>query len=339
MPDSTSPAAPGAVLITGGAGFIGSQLAQRYADSRPVVLFDLDFDAAKPIGYTDVLDHEQVSVVTGDVRDADAFTTAMKGVSVVIHAAAIVGVHNVRMSARKTIETNLLGTVNLLHACVDSPDLERLVYFSTSEVFGGSSFRVAESRNTSIGSVDEARWSYSIAKLAGEHLVAAYHRELDMPAVTVRPFNVFGPRRTGDHAMLRFIDAALRDDPLVVHGDGTQLRAWCYIDDFIDGVVAAATEPEAIGNHFNLGNSRNTLTIYELAKRVIAITGSRSSIVFDDVDHPDIDIRVPSTKKAEEVLGFSPSVEIDEGIRRTAEWYEANPSARDVLRHSGSSTP
>jgi nucleoside-diphosphate-sugar epimerase len=196
----------------------------------------------------------------------------------------------------------------------------RVVYFSTSEVFGMNSFRVQECMSASIGPVQETRWSYSISKLAGEHLLQCYHREVGIPTVTIRPFNVFGPGRIGDHAILQFVVRALRNEDIVIHGTGDQIRSWCYIDDFVDGVLAALVRPAAAGEDFNLGNPRNTLTIYELAKRVVSLTGSSSKIRFVQTEYADIDIRVPYMEKARQLLGFEPRVDLDEGIDRTAAW-------------------
>ncbi len=206
-------------------------------------------------------------------------------------------------------------------------DIHRFVYFSTSEVMGMNAFRAHEESNATIGPVSEARWTYSIAKLAGEHLVYCYHREMGLPTVTVRPFNVFGPLRLGDHAMLRFILAAMRGEPLEVHGDGNQIRSWCFIDDFIDALIRTIALPDAVGETFNIGNSRNTLTIYDLARRVIETLDSDSRVNFVDIDFSDIDVRVPRVRKAGELLGFQPRVELQEAIERTAAWY------REHLEH------
>src|SRR5262249_48569238 len=154
---------------------------------------------------------------------------------------------------RETLETNFMGALQILKALEKSPRLERFIYFSTSEVFGVNSFRAHEETPTAIGPAAEARWSYAIAKLAGEHLVKAYHRQVGMPVVTVRPFNVFGPRRLGAHAVLGFILSSLRGHPIEIHGDGSQIRSWCYIEDFCDAMVEMIARPRAIGEDFNIG--------------------------------------------------------------------------------------
>ncbi|MBT8248944.1 MAG: NAD-dependent epimerase/dehydratase family protein [Acidimicrobiia bacterium] len=314
------------ILITGGAGFIATSIGERLVEDNELTLFDLSFGADQPINYSALTSHPSVTTLEGDIRDQDRISEAVQDVDVIIHAAAVVGVNRVLQAARSTIETNLLGTVNLIRAAhTHCPELERLIYFSTSEVFGGSSFRVDEANVASIGSVDEARWSYSISKLAGEHLAFAYYREFGMPVTIVRPFNVFGPGRTGDHAVLRFISAALKGSDLVVYGDGAQVRSWCYIDDFVDAIMAMLDTDEAVGSDFNIGNSRNTLTIYELAKRVLQLTESDSQIVFEHIEHSDIDLRVPSTRKAGAILGYEPRIEIEEALRHTIDWYREHP--------------
>ena len=309
------------VLITGGAGFIGSALAERLVERNQVVLFDRTFEAqSAPL--SSAWGHSNLETIAGDILDPTAVEVAVDGVDVVIHLAAIVGVKSVLSRGRETIEVNFIGTSNVLKAVAERRDLHRFVYFSTSEVFGMNSFRADEDTPTSIGSVSEARWTYSIAKLAGEHLVHTYHRETDLPTVIVRPFNVFGPLRLGDHAVLRFILSAFRGEDLEVHGDGTQIRSWCFIDDFVDALLRVIVLPQAAGEAFNIGNPRNTLTIYELAKRVINLLGSSSCVRFEAIDFSDIDVRVPRLRKAEALLGFRPRIELDEAIRRTAHWYQ-----------------
>jgi nucleoside-diphosphate-sugar epimerase len=316
------------VLITGGAGFIGAALAERLVERNEVVLFDRTFEGqSAPL--CSAWGHPNLEAVTGDILDPAAVAAAVEEADVVVHLAAIVGVKNVLARGRETIEVNFLGTSNLLRAVERRRDLHRFVYFSTSEVFGMNSFRATEETPASIGSVDEARWTYSIAKLAGEHLVHTYHRELDLPTVIVRPFNVFGPLRLGDHALLRFIVSALRNYDIEVHGDGTQIRSWCYIEDFLDALVRVLVLPQATGEAFNIGNPRNTLTIYELAKRVIELLGSSSRVRFAAIDFSDIDVRVPRLRKAEELLGFRPRFEIDEAILQTARWYKDHIEAVD----------
>jgi len=243
---------------------------------------------------------------------------------VIVHAAAILGVSKVCSSGRETLETNYVGTSRVLRAIDGHPNIRRFVYFSTSEVFGINSYNVDESSRPTVGPIAESRWSYAMAKLAGEHLVASYFRETRLPITIVRPFNVFGPRRTGDYALRRFIASALRNDPVEVHGDGTQIRSWCYIEDFVSALLQMIERREAVGQDFNIGNPNNTLTVRELAQKVIELTNSASPIHLREAPFPDISIRVPSLEKAKRLLGYGPQYDLNTGLRYTIEWHRHN---------------
>lgn len=308
------------ILLTGGAGFIASHLADALVENNELVLFDNGFEG-RPITYSGLLSHKNVRAVTGDILDAQHVRRVAEGCDTIVHMAAVVGVKKVHEHPKLTLETNFLGTRNVLEAVSKPERLYRLLYFSTSEVFGGMSFRVEEHQPASVGRVNDARWSYSASKLAGEHLTFAYHREDKLPAVIIRPFNVFGPRRTGDHAVLQFAVRALRGQPIEIHGDGSQIRSWCYIDDFTDALVRCLERDEAVGNDFNLGNPRNTCTILDLAQRVISTVGSRSELHFSKPEFTDIDLRIPRLTKARTLLGFEPGWDLVRSLEETCRWY------------------
>lgn len=308
------------ILITGGAGFIGSSLAERLVNGNQLILLDLTFHQ-KPIEFTQLLGHPNVRTVEGSILDGTDLRSLCQQADVVVHTAAVVGVNRVCNAGRETLETNYVGTSRLLQALDGSTKLQRLLYFSTSEVFGVNSFRVDENSPPSVGPIAEARWSYSIAKLAGEHLVKAYFRETQMPITIVRPFNIFGPKRTGDHAMMRFILNALSGKPLQVHGDGSQIRSWCYIDDFCSALLLMLERSEAVGEDFNIGNPSNTVTIYDLARMVVDLCGTNAPIEFVEHPFPDISIRVPSLTKAQSLLGYRPRYYLDSAVSQTVDWY------------------
>ncbi len=313
------------ILITGGAGFIGTSLAERLCAKNRLILLDCRFEGM-PFQFSTEKKHPNIETVTGDVLDAGLVARQVARADAVIHLAAIVGVNRVRQNARATINVNFLGTSNALRSTEHHGHVQRFIFFSTSEIFGTNSFRAEEGMNASIGPVSEARWSYSIAKLAGEHLVKSYNREMGLPTVIIRPFNIFGPKRTGDHAMLRFILSALDEADLEVHGDGSQVRSWCYIEDLCDGVLRALDHPEAVGEDFNIGSARNTLTIYALAKRIIELSESKSKIRFTHPGFTDIDIRVPCLQKAHRLLGYEPRYELDDALLLTIDWYRKHLS-------------
>ena len=308
------------ILITGGAGFIGASLAERLADDNQLILLDLAF-RQKPVEFTRLLGHPNVRTVQGSLLDGMDLRGLCQEPDIVVHTAALVGVNKVCNAGRETLETNYVGTSRLLQALEGNKKLRRFLYFSTSEVFGVNSFRVDENSPPSVGPIAEARWSYAIAKLAGEHLVKAYFRETGMPITIVRPFNIFGPKRTGEHALLRFILNALSGKPLQVHGDGSQIRSWCYIGDFCSALLLMLEQSASVGEDFNIGNPSNTLTIYELARKVVDLCGSDAPIHFIEHPFPDISIRVPSLTKSQSLLGYKPRYDLDSALSLTVEWY------------------
>lgn len=308
------------ILITGGAGFIGSSLAQALVkQGARVVLFDnLHRNAVQR---TDLLSHPSIELVKGDVLDRNALAKAMDGVHVVIHMASIAGVDTVMRIPVRTMEVSLLGTYNVLDIARTQDQIERIIDFSTSEVFGRYAFRVTEGDATELGAVGEARWTYAVSKLATEHLAHCYHKEHDLPTVAIRPFNIYGPNQVGEGAVHHFIVKALRGEPLTIHNDGSQIRSWCYIDDIVEGIVLAMGEQSAIGQSFNIGNPRSTVTIHQLAREIVRLSGSSSEIQFVPWNFPDVEIRIPSIDKARELLGFEPEVDLEEGLLRTIAWY------------------
>jgi UDP-glucose 4-epimerase len=307
------------IFITGGAGFIGTTIARLLVDDNEIVAFDnLHRDA---LTGTDLAEHPNLTFLQGDLLDARAVTRAAEGATHIIHCGAIAGVDTVRESPVRTMRVNLIGTYNVLEAAIATQGLERLVEFSTSEVFGTYAFRVAETSVTTTGSVGEARWTYAVSKLAGEHMAHAYHDELGLPSVSVRPFNVFGPRQIGGGAIRAFIEAALAGRDLTVHGDGSQIRAWCYVDDLVDAILLCLEHPRAVGESFNIGNPRSAVTIYDLATRIKRLAGAPGDIVFQEMTYEDVELRIPNVDKARELLGFEAHVELDDGLERTIAWY------------------
>src|SRR5262245_1035594 len=313
------------IFITGGAGFIGSTLIGRLVDQNNIVVFDnLSRNALKAKSFRE---HPNLKVIQGDILDLEVLRDAMKGADIVVHCAAIAGIDTVIKSAVKTMRVNMVGSANVLEAAAALPRCERVVCFSTSEVFGTEAFRSREGDPTVMGAVGEARWTYAVSKLAEEHLAIAYFKEKGLPTTVLRPFNVYGPGQVGEGALRDFVRRAIKDEPLEVHGDGTQIRAWCYVDDMVDGVVLAAEHPAAVGESFNIGNERAIITIYGLASTVVRVLNSKSPIQFTRKDYVDVELRVPSVKKARKLLGFEAAVDLETGIRRTAAWLREPDTA------------
>lgn len=307
------------IMITGGAGFIGSALAGTLLDHNEVVIFDnLSRNALAERSFSE---HPNLTLIQGDVCDAGDVTRAMAGCDHVVHCAAIAGIDTVILRPVDTMRVNVIGSANVLKAAADAGVSGRVVCFSTSEVFGQHAFRSTETDQTVLGAVGEARWTYAVSKLAEEHLAIAHHHQDGLPVVIVRPFNVYGPGQVGEGAMRAFVQRALRNEPIEIHGDGAQIRAWCYVDDMVRGVHLALTHPNAVGESFNIGNQRAVVTIYGLANTVVRVLGSTSPISFVRKDYADVELRVPSVSKARDILGFEAEIDLEEGIRRTAEFY------------------
>ncbi len=306
------------VLITGGAGFIGSHLAERLLVDNEVVVFDnFRRDAISGAG----LASPKLKVIRGDVMDRKALQEAMSDCDCVVHMASIAGVDTVLKNPVKTMRVAMVGTDNALEAARELGSIRRFIDFSTSEVFGRYAYHVTEFDSTTLGAVGEARWTYAVAKLATEHLAMNYQKEFGLPACSIRPFNVYGPRQVGEGAVHHFIRKALVGENLIVHNEGSQIRAWCYIDDIVDAVMMCLTRDSAVGHAFNIGNARSTLTIYNLAQLIIRLTNSSSEIEFIDWPNTDVEVRVPNASKAKELLGFSAKVNLEEGLLRTIDWY------------------
>src|SRR5579884_2899862 len=314
------------IFITGGAGFIATTLAHLLVERNTVIAADnlhRDTRSGTPLD-----EHPNFEFHQADVLDPATIAELAQGATHIVHCAAIAGVETVLQSPVRTMRVNVIGTYNVLEAALATNDtLERFVDFSTSEVFGTHAYNVSEGQVSTIGSVGEARWTYAVSKLAGEHMAHAYHDELGVPTVTVHPFNVFGPRQVGGGAIRAFIEAALAGEDLTVRGDGSQIRAWCYVDDMVSGVLACLERPEAVGQAFNIGNPRSAVTIYDLALRIKRLTKASGEIVFAPLDYVDVELRIPNVHKASELLGWDPNVELDEGLERTISWYRERQTA------------
>ena len=284
-----------------------------------VVIYDnLHRNSLKDTG---MAGHPAIKVVQGDVLDAAGLAGAAEGCTMVVHLAAIAGVDTVLKMPVETLKVNILGTLNVLDALAKRPGIERFVDFSTSEVFGSFAYKVKEGDSTTLGAVGEARWTYAVSKLATEHFSFSYMKQFGVPATCVRPFNIYGPGQVGEGAIHRFIMQALKGEKITIHNDGSQIRAWCYVDDMVEGVVRALEVPGAVGHTFNIGNPRSVLTVYQLANEIVRLSKSSSKIEFVPWQSTEVELRIPNIDKAREILGYEPSVDLEPGLLRTIEWY------------------
>lgn len=310
------------IFITGGAGFIGSVLTGKLVESNKVTVFDtLDRNA---LAATSFAEHPNLTVITGDVMDKAALLQHMVGADYIIHCAGIAGIQTVGISPTRTMAVNIIGSHNVLEAAREvAPACKRIVCFSTSEVFGNMAFTSKETDASVIGSAGKSRWTYAVSKLAEEHLALAYHSEHGLKTTVLRPFNIYGPGQVGEGALKIFVQKALKNQTINIFGTGAQIRAWCYVDDMVEGLLLCLTRPEAVGESFNIGNTRSVQTIYGLANTVIRVLGSTSVIEYKPALSADIELRIPCVDKAKELLDFEAAIDLEEGILRTAAFYRA----------------
>lgn len=308
------------IFITGGAGFIANTIIRNYIANNYITVYD-NFHR-DTLTNSEFTDHPNITIIKGDVLDLEMLTSSMKGAEIVIHAAGIAGIDTVIKDPVRTMRVNMLGTANALEAARVNGVKDRFIDFSTSEVFGSMAFKSSETDQAVSGTAGEARWTYAVSKLAGEHLAQAYYSQYNLPVVTVRPFNVYGPGQTGEGAIQIFIKKALLNEDIKIDGDGAQIRAWCFVDDFVDCILRCVENKEAIGESFNIGNSRAVITILGLAQTVCRVLNSDSKIVFTPPLSADIALRIPSVDKTAKVLGFKAKVDLEEGILKTAEWIK-----------------
>ena len=305
-------------LITGGAGFIGSHLAERLLGSGHDVhlLDDLSTGAIDNIRH--LKEHDRFDYTVDSASNVRLVAELVDQADVIYHLAAAVGVELIVESPVRTIETNVHCTEIVLGAA--SKKKKPVLIASTSEVYGKSTelpFR--EDGDLLLGPTVKGRWSYACSKALDEYLGLAYWKERGLPVVVARLFNTVGPRQTGRYGMVvpNFVDQALTGRPLTVYGDGTQKRCFCHVDDVVRALADLITSADAYGQVFNVGSTEE-ISVHDLAKRVIAATGSDSDITLVPYDEAyeqgfeDMARRIPDTTRIEKLLGWSPRKSLDE---------------------------
>jgi UDP-glucose 4-epimerase len=307
-------------LITGGAGFIGSHLADRLLElGHQVVLLD-DLSTGRYENIEHLLGRPDVEFVLGSILNADLLDDCVARCDTVFHLAAAVGVQLIVERPLESLATNIRGSELVFEKAHKYNT--RILVTSTSEIYGkNTSDRLHEDDDRILGSPLKSRWSYSEAKAIDEILAYTYWRQKGLRSVIVRLFNTVGPRQTGHYGMVipRFVNQALRDEPLTVYGDGNQQRCFCYVGDIVEALVRLIETPEAYGQVFNLGGTEE-VSILELAERIIARSGSSSTLRLIPYDEAyeagfeDMERRVPNTDRAEQMVGFRPTKALDDII-------------------------
>lgn len=306
------------VLITGGAGFIGSWLTERLLDAgQHVVVLD-DLSTGRESNLARARQHPNFEFRYGTVLDRLAVDEAMRDVDAVVHLAAAVGVELILRQPLRSFITNIRGSEHVLDAAHSYR--RRVLVASTSEIYGkNDADSLEEGADRILGPPSVTRWAYSTSKAVEEIIALAYHRELGLPAIVCRFFNTVGPRQTAAHGMVipRLVRQALAGKPMTVYGDGSQRRCFCHVDDTVEAVVGLLWESQAAGEVYNVG-SDNEVTITELAERIIERTGSSSGIEYVPYErayiydgYEDMRRRRPDTTKVRQLIGWSPKHNLD----------------------------
>jgi nucleoside-diphosphate-sugar epimerase len=307
------------ILITGGAGFIGTHIAERFKNDCSLTLYDnFRRDSLKYLpGLQDIPD---VKIIKADILDLNALESAMKGVDTVIHLAAIAGVSSYYTDSVNTLKVNILGTLNVLETMLKT-GTNQMLDFSTSEVYGIDAENVTEEHPHCIGPVSQKRWVYAVSKLASEHLSLRYAEQHGMKNICIRPFNVYGPGQTGEGALSNFFNNLNQNKPVKIQGDGNDTRAWCFVSDVVNAVQLAIDNPEAAGRVFNIGNPTQTVTVKKLAEMVIDAYGG-GELEYVEAARAPIHKRSPDITLATSILGWRPEVDLTTGIRKTCDWFK-----------------
>ena len=320
-------------LITGGAGFIGSHLTEKLIKRKDDVVILDNMSTGMHRNLTNTQNY--VNLVNGNVLDKRVVDELVNKCDYVIHLAAALGVFNIVNKPLESLRTNLQGTENLLESA--DKYSKPILIASTSEVYGkNDKVPLNEEDDRIIGHPLKSRWSYSEAKAVDESLAYFYYLENKLPIRIVRFFNTVGPRQVGQYGMVvpRFVAAAIRNEPIQVFGSGDQIRCFCHVSDAIRALLLVIDSDQAIGQVFNVGNNQQ-ISIMDLAKKVIEITGSKSEIkkIPYSEAYPagfeDMQRRVPDISKIKNVLGWSPEIGLDQIIRDIADFHRIE---KEVLR-------
>lgn len=315
------------VLITGGAGFVGSHLADRlHSEGHDITVID-DLSTGRYSNVEHLEGKERFRLIIDTVLNTKLMEELVRDTDRVFHMASAVGVRLIMEKPVKTIETIFRGTDVVLEFC--SRYRKRVLIPSTSEVYGkGISVPFREEDDLLTGSTDKHRWAYACAKTLDEFLALAHWKETRLPVVVVRLFNTVGPRQTGHYGMVvpRFVKAALKNEAIPVHGDGNQSRCFGHVLDIVEGLVKVIDSPECFGQVINLGNDQET-SIRQLAEKAISMTGSTSEIQYIPYSEAygegfeDMQRRVPALEKANRLIGYKPTRTLDDIINDVAEQF------------------
>jgi UDP-glucose 4-epimerase len=325
-------------LITGGAGFIGSHLADAYLKRGDQVFIIDDLSTGSFENIRHLKDHPHFHYTIESVHNHPVTAELVDQSDVIFHLAAAVGVKLIVESPVRTIETNVRGTECILS--IANKKKKKVLVASTSEVYGLSTqVPFSEDGNLVMGATTKGRWSYACSKAIDEFLALAYWREKKLPTIVVRLFNTVGPRQTGQYGMVipTFVKQALANRPITVYGDGKQSRCFCYVGDVVGALMKLMDDERSVGQVFNIGSNRE-ISIADLARKVKELTNSESEIVFVPYDEAyeegfeDMPRRVPDIAKIKKQIGFAPRVDLEGILKSVIEFH----SGRQAPEHRSS---
>lgn len=310
------------VFITGGAGFIGSHLADHYvaAGHEVTILDNFSTGSKSNISHLEGM----ITIVDGDIRNVELIESLTKDSDLVLHMAAALGVNTILESPLESMSTNITGSEVVLNAAAKFN--KRIIIASTSEIYGKNPKQpLAETDDRLVGAPQKIRWTYSDAKAIEEAMAFALHQEKKLPVTTVRLFNTVGPRQRGRYGMVvpRFVQAALKNEPITIYGDGTQSRVFCHVADAVQAIASIATADSTIGDVYNVGGT-GEVSIKQLAEQVLTTTGSSSAITYTPYSdaYPegfeDIQRRVPDISKIKSAINWVPTKDLKQIISDVA---------------------
>jgi nucleoside-diphosphate-sugar epimerase len=323
MTEAGKASSEGTILITGGGGLIGGDLARRLLkQGRRVAIIDIAAPGEGSLPYLGVADHPGLTYIRGSVLNAETWKNTPADVTRIVHAAAILGIERVPREQVETMDATILGTRMCMQFVAALPRLERFIYLSTSEIYGPHAVGVDEAAPALV-ETSGGRWCYAAAKLSAEFYVKAFAARSRTPYVIVRPFNVYGPAPTCSGALTTLARRAVANETLNVSGTGEQTRAWCHVSDFTDGLMSCLFHDAACEQTFNLGSDENMISIFELAKLICARAESHSKVVISGSGEPDVLDRRPDMSKARKLLGFRLRTSLDDGVEDILRWVSA----------------
>ena len=308
------------VLVTGAGGFIGSYLTEKLVGLGAKVKAFVRYNSRNDWGLIEILPSDvkqKIEVVMGDLRDSETIGGVMKNVDIVFHLAALIAIPYSYIHPREVVETNIIGTLNILNAAKEYKP-EKIVHTSTSEVYGTAQYVPIDEKHPLQG-----QSPYSASKIGADKLAESFYRSYDLPITTVRPFNTYGPRQSARAVIPTIITQALAQNEVFL-GSLRPTRDFSYVEDIVDGFIKASESESCVGEIINMGSS-SEISIKDLAEKIISLIGKKVRIVSDPkrIRPPKSEVEklIADNSKAKELLDWKPKVSLDEGLRRTIEWF------------------